>query len=58
MSIKSFAIPLLIGIALGVVTTGVIVLARDDFYWYRNEYNANTAHTSVNAAFMENIKIT
>lgn len=55
---KSFAIPLLIGIALGVITTGVIVLARDDFYWYRNEYNANNTHTSVDAAFMENIKIT
>lgn len=52
---KSFALPLLAGIAIGTVATGVIVLARDDFYWYRDAYNANSVTTSIDASFIENM---
>ena len=50
---KPFALPLLIGIALGALTTGVILVARDDFYWYRDNYSSNSADTSINAVFIE-----
>lgn len=52
---KPFALPLLIGILLGAITTGIIFVARDDFYWYRNSYSANSANTSIDAIFIENM---
>ena len=52
---KTFALPILIGIGIGVITTGVIVLARDDFYWYRNAYTINHADTSIDAVFIEDM---
>lgn len=52
---KSFALTFIIGVAVGIITTGVIILARDDFYWYRNEYNANAVNTSIDATFIENM---
>jgi uncharacterized protein (DUF305 family) len=52
---KPFALPLLIGVTIGVISTGVMLLARDDFYWYRNAYDANSVNTSVDAAFIENM---
>lgn len=52
---KPFALPLLAGILLGAVTTGVIFAARDDFYWYRGSYSINSADTSIDAIFIENM---
>lgn len=52
---KPFALTLLAGILLGAVTTGIIFVARDDFYWYRNSYSANSAETSIDAIFIENM---
>jgi uncharacterized protein (DUF305 family) len=52
---KPFALPLFVGITIGIITTGVITLARDDFYWYRNEYSANEVNTSIDATFIENM---
>ncbi len=53
---SSFAFPLLAGIVIGIITTGVIVLARDDFFWYRNASTMNTSTTassSTDALFIE-----
>lgn len=52
---KIFALPILIGIGIGSITTGVIIVARDDFYWYRNAYNVNHANTSIDAVFIEDM---
>jgi uncharacterized protein (DUF305 family) len=52
---KSFALPLLIGIVLGAMTTGVILVAHDDFYWYKNAYSRNSSSTSIDAIFIENM---
>ncbi len=54
---SSFALPLLAGITIGVITTGVITLARDDFFWYRaaSMMNTGTIENSVDATFIENM---
>jgi uncharacterized protein (DUF305 family) len=52
---SSFALPLLAGIAIGVITVGVIALAHDDFFWYRNMSmtGTETVENSVDATFIE-----
>ncbi len=52
---SSFTLPLLAGIAIGVITTGVIALAHDDFFWYRNMsmMETETTKNSVDATFIE-----
>lgn len=52
---SSFTIPLLIGIAIGIITTGVITLAYNDFFWYRgmSMMKTETVENSVDATFIE-----
>ncbi|MEK9157222.1 MAG: DUF305 domain-containing protein [Patescibacteria group bacterium] len=54
---SSFALPLLAGITIGVITMGVIVLAHNDFFWYRNisMMGNETTENSVDATFIENM---
>jgi uncharacterized protein (DUF305 family) len=51
----SFAVPLLIGIAIGAITTGIVTLARDDFFWYRNASTLgnDAIENSIDATFIE-----
>lgn len=51
----SFTLPLLVGIIIGIITAGVIALAHDDFFWYRNMSmrGTETTENSVDATFIE-----
>jgi uncharacterized protein (DUF305 family) len=49
----SFAPPLLIGILIGVITSGIIIVARDDFFWYRKTTTESSADSSIDAVFIE-----
>lgn len=54
---SSFTLPLLVGIAIGLTTMGVIALAHNDFFWYRNMsmLGTETIENSVDATFIENM---
>lgn len=54
----SFTIPLLAGIAIGAITTGIVTVAHNDFFWYRNMSTTEreaSRKTSVDAAFIEHM---
>lgn len=55
---SSFTIPLLAGIAIGAITTGIVTVAHNDFFWYRNMSTTEreaSRETSVDAAFIEHM---
>lgn len=51
----SLALSALIGILIGATTVGVILIAHDDFFWYRNlsMMGSLTPEASVDAVFIE-----
>lgn len=54
----SFTAPLLAGIAIGAITTGIVTVAHNDFFWYRNMSTTEreaSRETSVDAAFVEHM---
>lgn len=54
---SSFTLPLLAGIIIGLTTMSVIVLAHNDFFWYRgmSMMGTETTENSVDATFIENM---
>lgn len=52
---SSFALPLLVGIITGAITTGVITVAHNDFFWYRgmSMMKQETIENSIDATFIE-----